>query len=85
MKRGIVNLVCGVIGIGLLSAFLIGLAISIGDIAFGIVVAVVLLPILCPMIALLYLVVRCDGGSGFLDKSGLVRMARHSSAGNCEP
>jgi hypothetical protein len=43
MKRGIVNLVCGVIGIGLLSAFLIGLAISIGDIAFGIVVAVVLL------------------------------------------
>ncbi len=43
MKRGIVNLVCGVIGIGLLGAFLIGLAVSIGDIAFGIVVAVVLL------------------------------------------
>lgn len=43
MKQGAVNLVCGVIGIGLLSAFLIGLAVSIGSVAFGIVVAVVLL------------------------------------------
>ena len=43
MKQGVVNLVCGLIGISLVSAFLIGLAVSIGSVAFGIVVAVVLL------------------------------------------
>ena len=43
MKLGIVNLVCGLIGVGLFGAFLIGLAVSIGSIAFGIVVANVLL------------------------------------------
>lgn len=43
MKLGIVNLVCGLIGIGLVSAFLIGLAVSIGAVPFAIVVAVVLL------------------------------------------
>lgn len=43
MKLGIVNLVCGLIGISLVCAFLIGLAISIGSIPFAIVVAVVLL------------------------------------------
>ena len=43
MKLGIVNLVCGLIGISLVCAFLIGLAISIGSVAFAIVVGVVLL------------------------------------------
>ncbi|MEJ6477795.1 MAG: sugar transferase [Octadecabacter sp.] len=47
---------------------------------FDLVVAVVLLPILCPMIALLYLVVRCDGGSGFF---GQVRIGQHGKAFKC--
>ena len=43
MKLGLTNVICGAIGIGLLACFLIGLAISIGSVAFAIVVAVILL------------------------------------------
>lgn len=42
MKSGIDNLIMGVIGIGLLIAFVVGLAISIGSIPFGVIVAGVL-------------------------------------------
>lgn len=43
MKLGLTNVICGAIGVGLLGCFLIGLAISIGSVAFAIVVAVILL------------------------------------------
>ena len=43
MKLGMTTVICGAIGIGLLGCFLIGLAISIGSVAFAIVVAIVLL------------------------------------------
>lgn len=43
MRLGKINIVCGVIGIAILGAFLIGLAISIGSIPFGIIAAGVLL------------------------------------------
>ena len=42
MKAGWDNLITGVIGMALICAFLIGLAISIGSIPFGIIVAGVL-------------------------------------------
>lgn len=43
MKLGMTTVICGAIGIGLFGCFLIGLAVSIGSIAFAIVVAIVLL------------------------------------------
>jgi hypothetical protein len=42
MSEGKINLIAGIIGVGLLGALLIGLVISIGSITFGIIVVIVL-------------------------------------------
>ncbi|MEM7121564.1 MAG: hypothetical protein AAF563_09835 [Pseudomonadota bacterium] len=42
MKSGWDNLITGIIGMALIGAFLIGLAISIGSIPFGVIVVGVL-------------------------------------------
>ncbi|MBT7615301.1 MAG: hypothetical protein HN577_19090, partial [Rhodospirillaceae bacterium] len=42
MSEANINLVAGCIGIGILGAFLIGLAVSIGSIPFALIVALVL-------------------------------------------
>ena len=42
MSEAKINLITGLIGVGLLCALLIGLAISIGSIPFGIIVLIVL-------------------------------------------
>lgn len=42
MSEAKINLITGFIGVGLLCALLIGLAISIGSIPFGIIVIIVL-------------------------------------------
>ena len=43
MSHAKINMVAGLIGVGLLCALLIGLAISIGSIPFAIIVAIVLI------------------------------------------
>ncbi len=42
MSEAKINLVAGIVGVGLLGALLIGLAISIGSISFAVIVAIVL-------------------------------------------
>ena len=42
MKTGLDNLITGIIGMALVGAFLVGLAISIGSIPFGVIVLVIL-------------------------------------------
>ena len=42
MSKAKINLITGLIGVGLLCALLIGLVISIGSIPFGIIVLIVL-------------------------------------------
>lgn len=42
MKTGWANLITGIVGIALVGSFLIGLAISIGSIPFGVIVVGVL-------------------------------------------
>jgi hypothetical protein len=42
MSEARINLIAGLVGVGLLCALLIGLAISIGSIPFGIIVIIVL-------------------------------------------
>jgi len=56
-----------------------------GKRVFDLVLAVLLLPLIAPVVAALWLLVRRDGGPGFLVTSALATTARNSNAGKYVP